>query len=188
MWFLVVFLVLRTYVIEGYEVQGPSMSPSLQNNERILVFKLPHILSKFELFSGIKAIAPGDIVVFNSPGNPRKRYVKRVIALGPPSGSGKTVSAGTEGMSEREGTVSVHFDKGVVYVNNRKLAEDYLHADARVSADTQKLILGPGEFYVLGDNRTVSKDSRSFKAIHDDMIIGKAILRFWPPKKFSLLR
>ena len=53
---------------------------------------------------------------------------------------------------------------------------------------TQELWLGPGEVYVLGDNRRLSKDSRSFNAINDDTVIGKAVLRFWPLSKFSFLQ
>lgn len=187
-WFLIIFLALRTYVIEGYEVQGPSMIPNLENNERILVLKLPHILSKFTLFRGINAISPGDIVVFDSPSNPNKRYVKRVIAMGPKSNPKKTVGAQTREGSETPGAISVRFDRGKVYVNNHLVREDYLRPDAKVSSDVQELKLGTGEYYVLGDNRPVSKDSRSFDAIHDSSIIGRAILRFWPPQRIGLLK
>lgn len=188
-WFLVIFLGLRTYVIEGYEVQGPSMTPTLQNNERILVFKLPHILSQFSLFSGIEPIKRGDIVVFDSPSDPMKRFVKRVIARGPNRRTGKTVVAESQDAPpDFSGGVPVRFDRGTVYVNEHRLKEEYLPPEARISTDSQELILGPGEYYVLGDNRGVSKDSRSFDAIRDDAIIGKAFLRFWPPTKVSLLR
>lgn len=187
-WFLVIFIGLRQYVIEGYEVQGPSMQPTLENNERILVLKLPHIISKWPLFEHYQAINPGDIVVFDSPDTANKRYVKRVIAHGPKDTSdGNTVAAGTQGAT-REGDVSVRFEKGSVYVNNRLVNEDYIRHDDRDTTPTQELTLGAGEYYVLGDNRKVSKDSRSFGSIDDDTIIGKAFLRFWPPSKISLLR
>src|SRR5690606_38886691 len=84
--------------------------------------------------------------------------------------------------------VNVVYDGGAVYVQNHKVEEDYLTDDARVSNDHDRVQLGPGEFYVLGDNRKVSKDSRSFHAIEDDRIIGKAVLRFWPPQKIGFLR
>lgn len=187
-WFLIIFLALRTYVIEGYEVQGPSMIPNLENSERILVLKLPHILSKFRPFRGIDAISPGDIVVFDSPSNPNKRYVKRVIAMGPKFNAAKTVGAEAHEGSDGPGAVSVRFDRGKVYVNNHFIEEDYLRPEAKVSSDVQELNLGTGEYYVLGDNRPVSKDSRSFEAIHDKSIIGRAVLRFWPPQRISLLK
>lgn len=186
-WFLIIFLGLRTYVIEGYEVQGPSMIPTLENNERILVLKLPHILSQWGIFSGITAIEPGDIVVFDSPDTAKKRYVKRVIAMGPKPEHGK-VAADAQGVSDTSDWVQVRFARGQVYVNNQVLPEEYLTEDARHSSENQTLPLGPGQFYVLGDNRRVSKDSRSFQAINDDVVIGRAVLRFWPPGKISFLK
>lgn len=186
-WFLVIFLGLRSYVIEGYEVQGPSMKPTLEDNQRILVLKLPHILSQFSLFSGLNAIEPGDIVVFDSPDAARKRYVKRVIAMGPKRRKNGTVAATSEDVGAELGeSVKVNFRLGTVYVNNVRLEEDYLPPEAKISNDRQELILEPGQYYVLGDNRRVSKDSRSFQAVRDDQIIGKAILRFWPPHKIEL--
>ena len=188
-WFLIIFLGMRAYVIEGYEVQGESMEPTLSNNERILVFKLPHQLSKFSPFGRIDAIRPGDIVVFQSADPSDKRYVKRVIAMGTKSRSRRTVGA----QSSEEGPdptqqVSVTYDQGDVYVNNHKIDEEYLAPDARPSDDHHTLVLGPGDYYMLGDNRDVSKDSRSFDAVPDRAIIGKAVLRFWPLTKISLLR
>ena len=188
-WFLILILGLRTYVIEGYEVQGESMEPYIETRERILVLKLPHVLSQFSLFRGIDAIKPGDVVVFDSPGDPDKRYVKRVIAIGPKRDNSRTVGAADrDGQSSPDEAVLVRFDRGAVYVNNHIIEEDYLEADARVSKETQSLTLGPGEYYVLGDNRKSSKDSRSFDAIKDDMIIGKVVLRFWPPRRAGLLK
>lgn len=188
-WFLVLILGLRAYVIEGYEVQGESMEPYLESRERILVLKLPHVLSQFSLFRGIDAIRPGDVIVFDSPDNPEKRYVKRAIAIGPKRDNSRTVGAADrDGQPSAEESVLVRFDRGTVYVNNHIVEERYLDADARVSNETQSLILGPGEYYVLGDNRERSKDSRSFDAIDDDMIIGKVVLRFWPPRRAGFLK
>lgn len=187
-WFLVIFFTLRTYVIEGYEVQGTSMIPTLENNERILVLKLPQKLSRIGLFSGwMEPIEPGDIVVFDSPDTSNKRYVKRVIALGGKSSSGNTVDAESQD-SQVEGGVEVVFNRGEVFVNNSRVEEDYLRNESRTSSDRQRLTLNAGEYYVLGDNRGVSKDSRSFDAVQDDALIGRALLRFWPPSRIGLLK
>ena len=131
----------------------------------------------------IKAFEQGDVVVFKSPDTQDKRYVKRIIGMGPQAESG-TVDAQTR-TSDR---VSVEYDRGKVFVNNHALEEDYLSEKNHYSQDRHKLDLGPDEYYVLGDNREVSKDSRSFDAIEDEAIIGRAVLRFWPPRKFSLIR
>lgn len=189
-WFLLLFFLLKSYVIEGYEVQGPSMEPTLINQERILVLKLPHYLSQKSWFSGIDAIKPGDIVVFDSTDDPHKRYVKRVVAEGPKLDVGNTVIAGKEGEGPGE-TVPVQVKMGQLFVNNRRVDESYLPAaisEPFQSGERDDVKLRAGEYYVLGDNRGISKDSRSFGPIDDRRVIGKAILRFWPLSKFSLLK
>lgn len=183
-WFLVIFLGLKLFVVDGYEIQGDSMEPNLSSNERILVFKLPYQLSRLSLFSSIEPFEDGNIIVFESPDSPGKRYVKRIVAMGPQVDSG-VVDATT---GESTSRVHVEFDRGDVYVDNHKLLEEYLAEHNRTSTDTQVLDLNAGEYYVLGDNREVSKDSRSFDAIEEEAIIGRAILRFWPPKKISLIK
>jgi signal peptidase I len=182
-WFLVIFLGLKFAVVEGYEVQGDSMLPNLQTNDRILVLKLPHQLSKLPFLNRLTPFDSGDVIVFDSPDVSNKRYVKRVIALGPKA---KPNTAEAQDSSDSNG-VRVEFNYGNVYVNNRIVEEEYLSEDNRQISEEHQLILGPDEFYVLGDNRRVSKDSRSFDAIQDKAIIGKAIFRFWPINRISLI-
>ncbi len=183
--FLILFWGLKTFVIEGYEVQGPSMFPTLENGERILVFKLTYAVP---LFGWLSPAGSGDIIVFESSVETNKRYVKRVIAKGPKATRSNTVDARhNEGPGPASQGVPVEFDKGKVYVNNHVIQEPYLSAVESASPDARKIYLGPGDYYVLGDHRSVSKDSRSFGAVHEEEIIGKAVLRFWPLSKFGLL-
>ena len=163
-WFLIIFLGLKIFVVDGYEIQGDSMEPSLSTNERILVFKLPYHLSRLSIFSDIEPLEDGNIIVFESPESPGKRYVKRIIAMGPPIDD-SIVDAHTGTQTNQ---VHVEFDRGRVFVDNHILKEDYLSENNRTSRDTQVLELNPGEYYVLGDNREVSKDSRSFNAIEEE--------------------
>jgi signal peptidase I len=183
MLFLALFLLLKTFVVEGYEVQGPSMFPTLEDGERILVFKLPLLLSHLPLLGGMDAVGEGDIVVFESLDGSKKRYIKRVIAKGEPPRANKA-NATTGDTSDG---VRVQFFEGEVYINQQRIDQEYLVPEERRSPDIDDNILGAGEYYVLGDHRSLSKDSRSFGPVFEKQIIGRAWLRFWPLAKFGAL-
>lgn len=170
---MVVTVALRSCVVESCPVLGPSMEPTLNDGERVLVWKLPTVLSRIPLIGGTLDIEPGSLVVFERPEENGRRYVKRVIASG--------------SRDEGEGLVRVVFEQGRVFVDNRLLAEDYLIPEERESPLDYDATLEPGQFFVLGDHRSVSKDSLRFGPIQEDQIIGKAVLRVWPLGKFSAL-
>lgn len=185
LWFLILFIVLRTYVFEGYEVQGPSMEPTLHDRERILVFKLPHLLNSVGMFSWIDPFDRGDIVVFESPDDQDKRYVKRVIAEGPPKQS-NTVSASVIDGSDR---TKVQITSGEVYVNDLRIDESYLPRPVALRRQNEPDVhVGSGDLFVMGDNRNVSKDSRAFGPVENNRIIGRAVFRIWPLSRFGVLK
>lgn len=184
---LLLVLMFRTFVMESWPVQGPSMMPTLQDKERILVLKLPALLSRLPLFSGIEPFKPRDLVVFVNTKEGNRRYIKRVIAEGPPWSEGNVVNARPiEGSAAQTG-VSVRFDMGTLYVNNRRLDEPYLVPEEKKSPDTDHRRLQAGEYYVLGDHRSVSKDSRRIGPVRHEQVIGKAIAVLWPPSRIRLL-
>lgn len=183
--FLVLFLGLRAFVIEGYQVHGDSMSPIVEDGERILVFKLPQQLSKLPLLHGVQPLSKGDLVVFDSEDDADKRYIKRIIAQGPQPQKSDGVAAETA--VSLVPSVQVEFVNGKVYVGNALMDEPYLVDAERKSHERGKTMLRPGEYYVLGDHRSVSKDSRSFGPVKKRQIIGRAFLRIWPLNKFALL-
>lgn len=185
--FLVLFLLVRTFVVEGYPVHGDSMAPTLDQGDRILVFKLPLMLRKLPLLSAWEPLKPGEIVVFESPVEANRRYVKRVIAAGPRERHGNIASADRRDGAADASAVSVRFDNGAVYVNHRRVDEPYLEEEERRDRGVHEASVGTGEYYVMGDHRSVSKDSRRFGPVSEGRIVGEAVLRFWPLSKFGPL-
>ncbi len=183
--FLIIFWLVKSFVVEGYEVQGDSMSPTLNDRDRILVFKLPHELSRLRLFRAVTPFRENNIIVFE--GERDKRFVKRIIAFNP-SQTNNTVDAKHLDSTEETSYVKVEFDNGIVRVNDWQIDESgYLPETELKVRGADVRMLGPGEYYVLGDHRNISKDSRSFSAVSDKQIIGRAILRFWPLSQITLL-
>lgn len=170
---LVVTIALRSLVVESCPVLGPSMEPTLMDGERVLVWKLPAVLSRLPWVGGRLELEPGALVVFERPEEGGRRYVKRVIASGN-NGNGQA-------------PVRVVFEHGRVFVDNQLLEEDYLLPEERQSPIDYETTLEPGQFFVLGDHRSVSKDSLRFGPIDSSQIIGTAFFRVWPPGKMAAL-
>jgi signal peptidase I len=156
---VLVSVLLRTYAFEVYWIPSGSMVPTLGVYDRILVQKA---------FFNWHDVREGEIVVFAHPpleqcgGVPAGDLVKRVIAL-----SGQTVySSGNS-----------------IYINGHRLAEPYLPANdplgVPIASSSHPYRVPPGEFYVLGDNRADSCDSRYWGPIQGSSIVGKAILDIW---------
>jgi signal peptidase I len=155
---LAVLVILFLY--QPVKVEGTSMMPSLVDQERIFI-------NKFVYKFGLGDIERGDLVVFWFPGDPSKSYIKRVIGL--------------------PGDV-IEVDNGTVYVNNHKLREDYILDEYRDRLSMSPLKVGADEFFVLGDHRSSSNDSRSWGAVPRNYIYGKAVFVYWPLNKLGVLR
>jgi len=154
---VVVCVLLITYVVQAFKVQGTSMSPELKDGERILV-------NKFLYYVG--EIDRGDVVVFWYPEDPDLSFIKRVVAL-----PGETVE----------------IRSGAVLVNGKLVEEPYVSgANADLRSYTPHEVR-PGHFFVLGDNRKGSNDSRSWGLVPKRYIYGKAFLRIWPPSEFGVV-
>jgi signal peptidase I len=150
-------VVLVVFVYQPVKVEGTSMTPALKDQERIFI-------NKFTYRFGLGAIERGDTVVFRYPLDPTKSYIKRVV--------------GTPG--DR-----IRIEAGQVYVNGRPLLEDYVVARDRVSWPSSPDMLRdrtvpPDMYFVLGDNRMFSSDSRSWGYVPRENIYGKAVFAYWP--------
>ena len=140
----IVLIVINTYWISIFVVDGVSMEPNLRDGELALMNKTH--------FRGEEDPLRGEVVVVKYPGDPKeKRYVKRVIGL-----PGETVN----------------IRKNKLYINNNILKEPYLPADLRLGED-DSWMLGASQYFLMGDNREFSNDSRVFGVVEQRFFIGK---------------
>jgi signal peptidase I len=149
---------LITFVAQAFRVQGTSMLPMLEDGERIIVNKFVY---RFE------PIERGDVVVFWYPRDPSVSFIKRVVGL---PGEVVEVRAGT------------------VYVNGEPLDEGYIDARFRDDESYSPVDVRKGYYYVLGDHRNSSNDSRSWGEVPEKYIYGRAVFRFWPLSKVGAIR
>lgn len=158
------FLVAYIFLFRPFQVSGQSMYPNFHDKEYVLT----DLISL--RFSDPKK---GDVIVFMSPVNKEKDYIKRVIAI-----AGDRVS----------------LKDGSIYVNNEKLDESvYLNNDVKTYGESflregQEIVITKNEFFVLGDNRPFSSDSRDFGPIKRDTIIGKSLFVYWPLDQIKIIR
>ena len=153
-------IVVILFLYQPVKVEGTSMMPALVDQERIFI-------NKFVYRFGIGEIERGDLVVFWYPSDPSKSYIKRVVGL--PGDS-------------------VEVQAGVVLVNGRPLAEDYVPEQYRDRLSASLLTVPEDQYYVLGDHRSSSNDSRSWGPVHRRFIYGKAVFVYWPLEKMGRLR
>jgi signal peptidase I len=149
---------LITFVAQAFRVQGTSMLPLLEDGERIIVNKLVY---------RIRPIERGDVVVFWYPRDPSVSFIKRVVGL--PDDV-------------------VEIKAGLVYVNGKRIEEGYLASRYRDDESYSPVQIKKGYYYVLGDHRNSSNDSRSWGEVPEKYIYGRAIFRFWPLAKAGVIQ
>ena len=168
---LIALLVLQG-AVRNFKVEGSSMFPTLEGGQYLVVDQVSYFQLDLEQFSRIVPFwdasgadpkfafdppARGEIIVFRYPQDPSKDFVKRVVGL---PGEKVEVSSGT------------------VYINGEALREPYLRRSDRSSA--RGLTLGEEEYYVIGDNRRNSNDSRAWGVVPEENIVGRVWLIYWP--------
>ena len=166
---VVAFIIINTS-LQNYMVEGKSMVPNIGDNDYLLVNKLSYmefnkLLTKDGLNFRSEDPRRADIVVFKQKKMSGKHLIKRVIGL-----PGDTVS----------------INNGKIYVNNKILEENYgiIYDNSHLN----EIFVQNGYFFVLGDNRPISQDSRSWGMISKEQIIGKAWFRYWPISNMGLVK
>ena len=157
---IVLAVVLIVFIYQPVKVEGTSMMPGLTNQERIFINKYTYKL-------GAGSIARLDLVVFHYPYDRSQSYIKRIIGL--PGDYVEIVD-------------------GTVYVNGQKLTEPYVPPEYRDHVETKKEVVPPENYFVLGDHRSSSNDSRVWGFVERKEIYGKAVFVYWPPDKIGRVR
>jgi signal peptidase I len=153
-------VVLIVFLYQPVKVEGTSMMPTLADQERIFI-------NKFTYRLGPNRVDRGDMVVFLFPWDTTKSYIKRVIAV----------------PGDR-----VEIDEGKVYVNKNAVDEPYVPDEYRDHLSMPETLVPMDHYFVLGDHRTSSNDSRAWGFVDRKLIYGKAVFVYWPLDKMGRVR
>ena len=158
---LAIVIPVRYFLVQPFYVRGASMEPNFYDRDYLIINEISYRFTE---------PSRGDVVVFKYPLNPREYFIKRIIGL-----PGETIEI-------KEGKVKIYnklYPQGIVLDES-----SYLFPGTKTGGNL-KISLGPDEYYLLGDNRNASLDSRSFGPVPRKNIIGKVLLRGWPFSRFS---
>jgi signal peptidase I len=159
---MVVSVLVSAFIIfflyQPVRVEGTSMLPQLEDQDRLFINKFAYRVGD---------IQRGDVVVFLYPHDHSKSYIKRVIAL-----------PGDK----------IRIEQGRVYVNGKRIAEPYVPERFTDDRSEAQIVLPAREYYVMGDHRSISSDSRDFGPVDRDLIYGKAAFVYWPMEQAGVVR
>ena len=148
-----------TFLYQPVRVEGTSMLPRLEDSDRLFINKFVYHFT---------AVERGDVVVFRHPApyDPQRSYIKRVIAL-----PGDTLRV----------------DRGRVYVNGKLLHEPYVPAEFRDTRSLEETVVPADSYFMMGDHRSISSDSRDFGPVDRSLIYGKAVFVYWPARDVGVV-
>lgn len=157
-----IFAAIYLFVAQFHKVSGNSMVPTFKSGDYLITEKVTY------RFNSPKK---GDIIVLKNPKDESEDFIKRIIAL-----PGDTIK----------------IENNIVYVNGEAIREKYLPPQTSTRAGSfleegGQITAGPNQYFVLGDNRNHSSDSREWGAITRQEIVGRALFRYWPPQNMGLL-
>jgi signal peptidase I len=151
-------VLIITFLYQPVRVEGTSMMPRLEDRDRLFINKFVYRISSIER---------GDVVVFHYPRDPEKSYIKRVIAL--PGDS-------------------IRIDHGVVWINGVRQRESYVPIEYRDDGSMAERVVPDDTYFMMGDHRSISWDSRAFGPVDRALIYGKAVLVIWPTRDAGVVR
>lgn len=156
-----IFALIYLFVAQPHKVSGKSMIPTFQNGDFILTDKISYRFGNPR---------KGDIIVLKNPRDETQDFIKRIIA---------------------SPTDTLKIEDGSVYVNEEEVLEKYLPSGTRTRAGSflnegSQITVGSNQYFVFGDNRDHSSDSREWGSVTKEEIVGRVFFRYWPPKEFGL--
>jgi signal peptidase I len=154
---LLIVLPIRLFIFQPFIVKGQSMEPNFEDGDYLIIDEITYRL---------RPPKRGEVVVFKNPMNERQRFIKRIIGL-----PGETVMV----------------ENGKIYISNgeKKLLNETNYLPVSFTLGEIEITLGKDEYFVLGDNRQFSLDSRRFGPIKKKEIVGRVLLRLWPIYSFA---
>ena len=160
---IAIFLFIYLLVLQPHKIKGDSMQPNYPDGEFLLTDKVTYRFKKPER---------GDVIVFDAPGSQSEEYIKRIIGL----------------PGEK-----VNISDGSVFVNGIKLQEDYLNktlitSPGSFALEGKEIMVPTDNFFVLGDNRIASSDSRTWGFVGKEKINGRAWVVYWPPENVGIVK
>lgn len=159
---LSIFVIAYLFLVQPHQVKGSSMIPNFIDQEYILTDKISYRFHEPQR---------EDVIIFTAPNNPEYEYIKRIIGL----------------PGER-----IKIERGVIFINNEQLTEDYLPdsfqtLSGRFLKEGQTYSIPDNQYFVIGDNRNHSSDSREWGSVPRSNIIGRAWFRYWPLTEVGLV-
>jgi signal peptidase I len=151
-------VLIITFLYQPVRVEGTSMLPQLENRDRLFINKFVYRISSIER---------GDVVVFHYPRDPEKSYIKRIIAL----------------PGDR-----LRIDHGRVWLNGKPLTESYVPPIYEDTRSLAEIVVPDDNYFVMGDHRSISSDSREFGPVERSLIYGKAVFVYWPTRDAGVVR
>jgi len=171
----VLAMIIRTFLVQAFKIPTGSMRPTLLEGDLILVnkfiygAKIPFVDVNLPVFRSPRR---GDVVVFIYPENPKKDFIKRLIAI-----EGETVE----------------IENGTIFINGQPLldtvfSQRYYYNRGEFGQEGKKIVVPKNSIFVLGDNSASSQDSRFWGFVPRKNILGKAILIYWPPQRIRIIK